>query len=121
MGETYFLSSLDSRRFMPVRRCDLGPDVDFDTGKRAVVARIEPPVLGQDFGRPADIDSVILTTRHAGASLRPIDEFPCFVHIAIATEEDQPVVSPLSAADLTIIGWGELYRTAEDAEANRFD
>lgn len=95
--------------------------MDLDTGKRGVIAEIEPPVLGQDFGRSADIGSVILTPRHAGASVRPIEELPCFVHIAITTQEDQPVVSPVSAADLTIIGWGELYRTTEDAASHTSD
>lgn len=118
---TYYLSSLESARFAPVRRCDVLRVLAFDTGKPALLARLQPPLPGQELGEREDVGVVVLTARHRGASVDPVAEFPCFVHVAVAAEGREPPQDPVSAADLTVVGWGELYRTAADAAANRFD
>lgn len=120
MTETYFLSSLESRRFEPVRSVSIARPLAFDTGKSAVLVRLDPPVVGQDFGRGDDVDEFVLAPRHAGVTLDPISEFPCFVFIALPVGEDGDVHSPLRAEDLQVIGWGEIYRTYEDARHHRF-
>ncbi|WP_156960786.1 hypothetical protein [Amycolatopsis taiwanensis] len=53
-----------------------------DTGKGAAIAYLCPSVPGQDFGSGEDIYTVILTTWFPG-SIDRINEFPCFVFIAI--------------------------------------
>jgi hypothetical protein len=117
--EIYYLSSLDSTRFEPVRECRFERLLVFDSGKAAVEARLSPTVIGQDFNRPADIETVILTPRHEGASLDPVKEFPCFVFITIPRERNV-LQSPIRSDDLEIIGWGELYRTRADAANHAF-
>ncbi len=119
MSDTYFLSSLESARLEPVRSCEVVESLVLDTGKRAVLGRIDPPVVGQDFGRD-DIDTVFLTARHEGASVDPVSEFPLFVFVAVAKTAGRALVSPVRAEELEIIGWGELYRTAHDAEHHVF-
>lgn len=119
-GEIYFLSSLDSYRFAPVRECCVQRTRTFDTGKVAIEAKIDPPVIGQDFDRQ-DIDTVIFTCRHEGARIDPINEFPCFVFVAIPRDDDAVIRSPILANELDTIGWGELYRTREHAEQHHFD
>lgn len=116
----YYLSSLDSTRFEPVRECRVETLLTFDTGKAAARARLSPGVVGQDFGQGADIETVILTSRHDGVSVDAITEFPCFVFICIPRPEGGVVESPVRADELEIIGWGELYRTAEDARLHAF-
>jgi hypothetical protein len=118
-GETYYLSSLDSTRFEPVRECRFERLLSFDSGKVAVEALLVPPVIGQDFNRAADIDRVILTARHEDAAIDPVSEFPCFVFIAISRDHDG-ITSPIRSDDLEIIGWGELYRTRQDAASHSF-
>ena len=117
-GEIYYLSSLDSKRFEGVHECRIVGTLVFDTGKEALVAEIQPPVIGQDFSRP-DIDSVILAARQEGATLDPVNEFPCFVFITISAK-GYALSSPIRADDLTVIAWGELYRTHHDAENHVF-
>ncbi len=73
------------------------------------------------FGSAADIEQVVLSARHSGTTLESIDEFPFFVHIAVPSVTSTPLTTPMRADELTIIGWGELYRTRADAEAHRFD
>lgn len=114
MTTTYYLSSLESARLEPVRRCEAGESLVLDSGKPAVLARIDPPVIGQDFGRD-DIDTVLLTARHEGATVDPVSEYPLFVFVAVPAVPGRPLVSPLRSEELEIIGWGELYRTGHDA------
>lgn len=118
-GQIYYLSSLDSARFEPVRECCFERLLTFDSGKLAVEAQLSPAVIGQDFDRVSDIETVILSARHENASIDPVDEFPCFVFITIPREHDV-LQSPIRSDDLEIIGWGELYRTREDAERHAF-
>lgn len=115
--EIYYLSSLDSARFEPVRECRFERVLLFDSGKPAVEVRLSPTVIGQEFNRPSDIETVILTSRHEGASINPVSEFPCFVFITIPRKHDV-LQSPIRSDDLEIIGWGELYRTRKDAESH---
>jgi hypothetical protein len=119
-AETFYLSSLESVRFEPVRECSFERFLTFDTGKVAVVARLSPPVVGQDFNRASDIETVILSPRHEDVSIDPVSEFPCFVFIAIPRDGYEVLQSPIRSDDLEIIGWGELYRTRDDAERHAF-
>src|ERR1700733_8130648 len=109
------LSSLESIRFEPVRECQIVGFLTFDSGKVAAVASVQPGVIGQEFGIGEDISTVYLTTRFEGASIDRIDEFPCFVFIAIPSGGKSTLSSPIRKDDLQVIGWGELYGSAEDA------
>jgi len=82
-----------------------------------LLARIEPPVIGQRFGMGGrDIDHVILATRHAGESLFPIQHWPVFVHVV------RPLVSTegrvvLHDDEMESIAWAEVYQTEDAARA----
>jgi hypothetical protein len=119
-GEIYYLSSLESTRFEPVRECRFERLLTFDSGKVAAEARVSPPVIGQDFNRASDIDTVILSCRHEDASIDPVSEFPCFVFITIPRSDGGALQSPIRSDDLEVIGWGELYKTWQDAERHSF-
>lgn len=75
-GEVYYLSSLDSVRFEPVRECRFERLLTFDSGKVAAEARLSPAVIGQDFGRGDDVDTVILAPRHEGDRSTPSPSSP---------------------------------------------
>lgn len=119
--EVFFLSSLESYRFKPVRTCRMVREVVFDTGKVGMVVRLEPPVLGQEFNSGVDLNRFVLSTRFVGESISPISSFPCFVHIALPIPGWNDTAETVSATDLQVVGWGELYRTADDAAAHKFE
>jgi hypothetical protein len=119
-GRTLYLSSLESTRFEPVRECRIVDQIAFDTGKVAVVAWLQPPVVGQDINRAGELHTVILAARHEEASVAPVSEFPCFVFIAIPRVGRTTLRSPVRSEDSEIIGWGELYRTHADAASHVF-
>jgi hypothetical protein len=82
-----------------------------------LLARVEPPVIGQPFGLGSrDIDHLILATRHVGESLFPILRWPVFVHVArpLVPIEDRDV---LHDGEMEPIAWAELYQTEDAARA----
>jgi len=114
--ETYFLSSLDNTRFTQTRECTFEKRLRFNTGKDCALVKLVPPVVGQDFGLPADIDLFVIAARHQGQELFPITTFPCSVHIARPLIEDIGVREVITKEDLEVIAWGDLYKTRFDAD-----
>ncbi len=117
---TYYLSSLESVRFEPVRECELVKQMEFDTGKQCALVKLSPAVIGQPWGLVEDIEFFVLANRHDGEELFPISEFPCFVHVARLRSHDVMKREVISASDLENVAWCELYRTRSDAENHVF-
>lgn len=117
----FFLSSLESDRFEEVRECLVVKKMTFDTGKECAFVRLYPAVSGQPWGLAEDIAYFILATRHEGSRLFPINEFPCFVHIARPLKDHMEDCEVIAARDAQVVAWGELYRTREDATDHAFD
>lgn len=115
-----YLSSLESRRFESVRECRFTRVLEFDNGKPCALVSLIPGVVSQDFNVPGGIDQFVIATRHNGASLSPVDRFPCFIHIAIPREGCDDGAEKISPDSVQVIAWGELYRTAEDAAQHKF-
>jgi len=81
-----------------------------------LLARIDPPIAYRAASSSAlEIAIVLLATRHQGASLFPIAEWPVFVHVA------RPLITHIETRDevrddeFESIAWAELYGTEEDA------
>lgn len=118
--DIYYLSSLESALFEPTRECHFIKILSFDTGKECALVKLNPPVVGQSFVA-GDIEYVVLANRHEGNSLFPIREFPCFVFITRPLITNILDVQSIKKSDLEILAWGELYRTASDADNHVFD
>lgn len=119
--EVYYLSSLESERLSPVRMCTVLFRTKFVSGKECIVANVSPVILAQDFGVP-ELSTVVLAARHEGEGLVSIVRFPCFVFVCrvIAAATPGPGTA-IERADVEIVGRGELYRTAHDAQHHVFD
>ena len=115
-----YLSSLESERFTPVRECRFVRPIVIGERKPAVVVDLSSGVPGDDFGLADDIATFVLTTRFEGVDIGAIEEFPCFVFIALPRLPLSLNVESVSADDLQIVAWGELYRTSKDAKGHRF-
>jgi len=113
----YYLSSLESRSFKPVRECIFEHKIIISPVFKGVTARIEPSVI-VDFN--IDLNEIIIFNRFEGDTLAPVNSFPCFVHIGILKKpleeftfnNDEYLVS---IKDIEIIAWGEIYDTYNDA------
>jgi len=84
-----------------------------------MLVEIDPPLIGQSFGLgDKDITRLLLSTRHQGHSLFPIDEWPA--HVYVTRLLDQKVISNnrFSAQQVELIAWGLLFRNYSEAEAH---
>jgi hypothetical protein len=114
-GPDFYLASSEGyglehpRRGFRVRR--LRGDHDRDD---YLLARFDPPVPFA-LGNRA-LTHVILATRHAGATLFPIDRWPVFVHVArlLVSIDDRDV---LHDDEFELIAWAALYETEDAAYA----
>jgi hypothetical protein len=119
-NQMLYLSSLESYLFEPVRACLFVRLLRFDTGKPCALVRLSPAVPGASLGTTGDLDTFVLATRHEGATIEPIDEFPCFVHIGRPLIVLDDGIDVITAAQVEVLAWGELYRTADDAANHSF-
>jgi len=118
---TFYLSSLESKKFSDVYECVFERRLRFDTGKECALVKISPAIIGQDYNLGHDIDTLVLVNRHEGDSLFPIKAFPCFVFIALPRIDGIEFKDEITKTDLEVIAWGELYRTRKNAEKHSFD
>lgn len=89
-----------------------GPD-----SREYVWVRIAPPVIGQPFGVGNDLEDLVLSPRHQGASLSPPTDFPTAVQVYIARSPDVLRARSFEVKDVEMAAWCEIYRTEEAAAA----
>jgi len=119
--KTYYLSSLESKRFALTRECIFIKKMRFDTGKECALVRLRQGVIGQDYGSADTLELFILSNRHEGENLFPVTSFPCFVFITRPLIDDIEHHDQISSDDVEIIAWGELYRSKHDADNHLFE
>jgi len=70
----------------------------------------------QEYGSDAqNIDIVLLATRHKGASLFPITQWPVSVHVLHSLINNLEDRDSLQKGEFRNIAWAELYKTEGDA------
>ena len=112
----FYLASAEGYGMEEPRRCWRIKRLATDNRDDLLLARIDPPLPGQKYGEPRDIDLVLLATRHEeGSSLFPVTAWPVYVHVARPLVSDAEHREKLQAHEFQSIAWAELYRTEEDA------
>lgn len=119
-SKKYFLSSTESYRFEETRELEVIREIKLLTTegeqKDALLGKITPKVIGQDYGLLDDIEFLILTPRHLNTKISPIDQFPCFVHIARILNNKIPEKTIIDTKNLEVIAWGEIYKNKQNAD-----
>lgn len=81
-----------------------------------MLIEIEPALDGQRFGLgAAQINFLILSSRHRGQTLYPISEWPSFVYVARALDASVLQSLTFKGDQVELIAWGMLFRTLEEA------
>jgi hypothetical protein len=112
MQEVFFLSSMDSKRFSSVFRCEVERPIELPNGHHALMVSCDPPLNGQELGHPLGVGELLLWSRFEDEDLWTFPAFPHFVQICLP-DVDLPVhATPPS------IAWGEIYKTEADAHAH---
>lgn len=121
MSEVYYLSSLESEALSPVRKLHVIKRLQFrNTGKECLWVEVEEPMFRQEGFRSREFTRIVLSSRHEGDELPPEGKMPCFVHVATFRREDFTPEEEISVEDLLVIGWGEIYPTADAARHHTF-
>lgn len=81
-----------------------------------LLLKIDPPLTPPKEFPGNDIDRILVATRHADASLFPIDRWPVYVFVLRILVEDPERRDVLHNDELELIAWAALYRTRSDAK-----
>lgn len=112
----FYLASTEGYGMEEPRRCWRVKRLATSQRDDLLLARIEPPLIGQHYGLGGrDIELVLLAPRHKGASLFPVDRWPIYVHVARPLVADPEAREYLEPTDMEEVAWAELYRTEDDA------
>ena len=116
-SEAFYLASSEGYGLDTPRRCQTIKRLASEHRNDLLLISIDPPMIGQPYGLgDEDIGEVVIATRHQGASLFPIVEWPVFVHVArlLVPYEGQ---DRIRTDELEVIAWAELYDTEEAARS----
>ncbi|MCF0242844.1 MAG: hypothetical protein HUK25_09405 [Treponema sp.] len=117
----FYLASLESIKLDEVRKCSLKKIIHFNTGKNAVIAEVDIPIVYTNGCKEMSSNKIIVTARHENYDVIDISYCPTFVYVTILREGNYDDVIEIKADDLITIGIGELYRTFDDAKNHKFD
>ena len=82
-----------------------------------MIVRIAPPLTGQLFGLGGnDISVLLLSSRHEGFTLFPINEWPSYVYVARIVDEEVLKSSSFTSEQVQYIAKGTLYSSFNDAK-----
>ena len=83
-----------------------------------MLIEIEPPLIGQAYGLgDRDITNLLISSHLQGFTLFPIREWPCHVYITRILDESITKTLVFTKGQVEMIGWGAIYRTIEEANA----
>jgi len=112
----FFLASSEGYNLTEPRGCWRIKRLSAPKRNDLLLVKVNPPLDGQKYGKgDQGIDRLILATRHQGASLFPITEWPVFVHVARSLVENPQERDRLNDDEFESIAWAELYRSEENA------
>lgn len=84
-----------------------------------MLVEIEPSLIGQNYGLGSqDITNLILSARHEGFSLFPVQEWPCHVYVARILDDTITRTLAFTRSQVEVIAWGMIFRTLHEANTH---
>ena len=114
----FFLKATEINEVTAIRCCWVKGKLVGEVRSDCVWVEVDPPVTGMS-GAMGDVRDLILATRHAGASLEPINESPVYVYVYRAVTRQIFADGTFKKDDVVQLAWGEVYSSlsvAEDAK-----
>lgn len=75
-----------------------------------MLVRVDPPLVGQSFGLGGnDITTLLLSTRHQGFSLYPVNAWPTNVYVARIADPQVLNSDSFTREQVQLIAWGEIF------------
>ena len=120
----FYMSSDDYDLFDEPRKCYSIRRFSGKFRDDYLLIRIDPPIeAGNVDGVDSEISEVIVATRHQGATLFPINEWPLHVHVLLPVVPGRQHLRVIETqiGDLYSEVWAELYPTEEDARTKNLE
>jgi hypothetical protein len=121
MKTTYFyLASTESELLRDVRACTDVRVLKNTSGPHDyLLVHIDPSLIGQPYGFGGeDFAHLVLAARHAETPLMPVMAWPTAVYVCkLLIPQQEALSSGIDSHALKVLGWGEIYDTAEAANA----
>ena len=99
------------RKGFRIRRIGIGSRND------GWVIRLDPPLRGVEYGGDRDVQSIVVATRHQGASIWHATSWPIYVYVLVPTVDDWLSRDHLERREFENVAWAELYRTEDGARS----
>ena len=83
-----------------------------------LLIEVDPPAIGQRFGRGGDdIHTLAVTPRHVGSTVRPPLALPLDVHILLLERDATTICQDdFRPEDFRAVGWGTLVASRDEAD-----
>jgi hypothetical protein len=117
----FFLSAASEMRgdLAAVRACWTEGRLRDSVRDDYMLVGIEPPVVGQHYGLGGeDITELVISARWTGYSLFPVTKWPSAVYVGRILDKAVIGSQTFAAGQIEMIGWGMIFRTADEAEAS---
>ena len=114
----FYMSSDDYDLFDEPRKCYAIRRLSGKHRDDFLLIRIDPPIApGEVEGFDSEISELIVATRHQGATLFPINEWPVYVHVALPVAPGRRYrrVVETEIGDTYAEAWAELFPTEDEA------
>lgn len=116
----FFLSTAgENQAFADPRACWQKGRLKDQVRDDHMLVEVDPPFTGQEPGLGGkDVKTLILSARHVGFSLFPINEWPLHVYVARILDDNILKTLSFTRSQVEIIAWGVIFRTNDEANAH---
>ena len=104
----FLLASTELRTPYEPRLCRLVARLRSEIRDDLALVDVIPPLPREVYGSEDEISQLVLATRHQGASMFPVSEWPLAVYICRLKSGDMPHGDFVPSGELSILDWGEI-------------
>ena len=106
----FFLTSTERPWSFGPLNCEVVSQESNSIRNDLAVVRVTPPIPAYEYDTTADLDVLVLASKHAGRSIFGLREWPLTVYICAMPRDDSPDFDKM-----TVLEWGEIHETEEAA------
>jgi hypothetical protein len=119
MAADFYMTSTECFDLEEPRACSIIRRLPAETGGDFLLVQIDPPVDASDLYGPdtTRLDKVVLTPRHVGATLCPVNEWPMHVHVLHVKDPDR--LEQIEPGSFDRYAWAELHPSRRAAQRAR--
>lgn len=100
----FTIRSTELRDYSAKHLCTVLEVVSREPGREKLLVEVDPPIPGHVYDRAQDLDVIVVSPRHEGASLLPeVSEWPCRVYICVPEDGGSWGEGPFRVLDWGII------------------